>query len=399
MAMNNAQKRHECIIVAFIAVFIACCFALIRHFSGIWAPIDSVDIAAYWSGVQLFLTDKNPYDSQIIILKQQELGSYRTDLMVWNPPILFAMLSPFYSIPLYWARLIWTTLTTVFNIFGAYFSWKIATVRSALKFPTWLFFALFFCPYLYEMAVEQISSFLGLLLIISIFLYKRGHYGFAGAAAGLLIVKPHVVFLVIGWYFLVSALTKRWIFYFGFFSSIALGSIFAEVLQPGITLDWLTRETWPTQIVGTTLPSLMKAAVFSYYNTYTHIPQILIPSIAVFAVVLAIWRDYRKGNYSNSLILSIVLCPLCAPYGFVFDQAMLIVPIIILTVHAYDPDSSKGRRRIILLGLVAAQLLVLLTAGTRIFGITLGWYLLPPLILLFWILLGRPTLAESQGQS
>jgi hypothetical protein len=397
--MDSARKSDELIIVFFTAIFIACCFTLVRHFSGIWLPIHSIDLATYWSGLQLFLTAKNPYNPQAMLLKQQELSSQSTGAMVWNPPILFAILSPFLSLPFFWARLIWTTVTTFSNILCAYLSWRLATVQSALKFPGWLLFALFFCPYFYEMSVEQISSFLNLLLVISIILFKRGRYGFAGAIAGLLIVKPHVFFLVFVWYFLVSVFSKRWIFYFGFFSSIALGSIFAELLHPGINVEWLTRESWPAQIVGSTLPSLVRAAILSRYNSYTHLPQILIPLFGIIAVSLAAYQGYRKGNFDKSLILAIILCPLTAPYGFVFDQSMLMVPIMMITAHAYDRESSKNKRSAVLMGLVVVQLLVIITAGTRVFGMELGWYLLPPLVLLIWIMLGCPTKKMKGGIS
>jgi hypothetical protein len=395
---SGRTRKEEYLIVFFAAIGIACCFTLIRHFAKIWSAIDSVDIAAYWSGVQLFLSDKNPYDPHTMILKQRELLSQRTDLMVWNPPILFVLLTPFYSIPFYWARLIWTALTTALSILGAYFSWRIATFKSAIKYPIWLPLGLFFCPYFYEMFVEQISFFLNFFLIASILLFKRKRYGIAGAVAGLLIVKPHVYFLVLVWYFLVSMLRKRWSFYFGFFSSIAIGSILAELLHPGISMAWLTRESWPMQNIGSTLPSLVRAALYSWFNINTQIPQIIIPLVAIFAVAFAIFRDYRKFSFDRSLILAIILCPLCSSYGFVFDQALLIIPIMIIASHAYDQGTSGGKRRGILIALAASQILVILTAGAQIFGMKLGWYLLPPLILIIWIMAGCPAKTSWQDR-
>jgi hypothetical protein len=123
-----------------------------------------------------------------------------------------------------------------------------------------------FLPFLYEITIGQIASYLNLLFVASLLLFRNGRYAAAGAMAGALMVKPHMFYSMLLWFFLVSILEKRWFFFLGFGLTVFGGSAVAEILHPGINSQWLMRESWPTQNIGSTLSLLVRVAFLSRYN-------------------------------------------------------------------------------------------------------------------------------------
>ncbi len=383
--------RKDLAVAVSVSIAVALVIAFARHNTSAWARVHSVDLTVYWCSFKLFLSTSNPYDAHSMLLEQQKLSPVATGNMAWNPPLIFVLLGPFFWMSIDRVRVLWSFVTTLCAILTAFLTFELAgkRPRSAL----WIFLPITFCPFLYEMSVEQISSYLTLIFVISLILFRRGRFGWAGALAGFLAVKPHMFYLPLLWCFAVTLLRKRWYFALGFLGSVSIASALTEVVHPGIHSQWISRENWPTQYVGSTLSSLARAVVSPGISS--GVLQLLFPALAGIILLAAVVKCADVSRLDKYMMLSILLCPITAPYGFVFDQVVLIVPVIAIFAIAASPEVSVVRRRVIVVGLVLTYVTLLTFAAVQICGFALGWYAAPPMILALWALTGFPSMPFS----
>jgi hypothetical protein len=382
------SHRKEIAIVLLAAVTVSFAICILRNFSPAWGSIESIDFTVYWSALTLFFSPDNPYNPQAALQEQQKISTNPSGEMAWSPPILFLMLAPLLSLPFYVAKLAWTFMTTLFSVLSAYLSARFFSSRP-LSFPIWILYSVLFLPFLYEITIGQIASYLNFIFLASLVLFRNGRYASAGAIAAALLVKPHMFYLMLLWFFLVSIVDKRWSFILGFGLSVLGGSVLAEMLHPGINSQWLMRESWPTQNVGSTLPLLVRVALLSCCNINSYIPQLVIPTITSVGFVLALLRSKGSAGRTRGLLLAIMLCPLTAPYGHVFDQVVLLTPIVGILRCVHEGDVAERLRMTILASPVLLQAGVLALSNVRLFGMDLSWYPMPLIVLALWLFMER----------
>jgi hypothetical protein len=290
----------------------------------VYAPPMMNDFVEYWAAGSLLLAGQNPYDPALIFAVEQSVG-YTGDraLMMINPPPALTLVMPFALLPYHQASVLWFVLNAVALLWSCAILWDLA---GAPRRQSWVAYAsgVVFVPTLFALLLGQIS----ILLLLSITLFLRferdGRMIAAGAATTLLLIKPHVVYLVgvalVAWWLR----HRDWRVILG----VALGSIgllVPLVFNPAIYSQFaeLTRNESLTHFSTSTLGTLLRLAA----RDPSRFGLQFVPMVLGFAYLAARLRRTRDSAWiwEREMPLLVVVSLATAAYGWVFDQVVLLV--------------------------------------------------------------------------
>ncbi len=318
-----------------------------------------LDLFPYWASAHLMLGGANPYDYDAIVALMAEVLPEREAIEpAWNPPWLAVVLMPLAILPYDAAVRVWV----VFNLLAVngvtWLIWR-WTSESRRQPPIWLpLLGLGFYAALVMIAIGQISIIILLGLVACLAALRAGRDGWAGAALVLTLGKPQLVYLAVP-VILIWALTqRRWRVWAGLIGAWLLTLIVATVLSP----NWLTG--YLTATGGHDFFTKLSATISGMVKAYTGSDALRF--IGILTLLLIPWllrlmarRDLLTG-VNTALLISLPL----APYGWTFDQIVLLPAIVQLVAWAQRIDRVQRRRY------GAALILIYLAA----FGLKLiGW--------------------------
>ncbi len=265
----------------------------------------------------------NPYDIGVVALQRPGLAAgdvlYR---MVWNPPICFLFPGVFFLLPGWVVYALWPGVLYLSGVALAVVGWSLS--NGPLRAGAVLVAAYCSFPLMCEVYLSQISSLVALPPIIGIALFMRGRDFAAGLLMSLAVLKPHVVFLPICAIAFWTVLSRRWRVVLGGLMGVVVGAGFAELLFPGVLYWWVSREVWPVHVLGGTLSGFVRRLVLSNGGRDPVLVTLWIPLGVVLCFLLGLFK-YARTPSSVAVAWSILLNFIAAPYGFVFDQTILIV--------------------------------------------------------------------------
>ena len=217
----------------------------------------SDDYVEYWSAARLNLSGGNPYDPEQLAPLQLAAGRTRdVPLMMWNPPWTLTLLMPLSWLPYSLSRLLWLLLSVLILFLAANWGWYTYGGDPAKRWLAWLV-VFTFSPSLHLLRFGQITLLLLLGVIGFLHFVKGERWWLAGAAAALITIKPHLLYLF-GFAFVVWAVDRRkWTLLGGFVFSVvgALGIAWAVNLirQYFYAVTTYPPEQWATPTLGAIL--------------------------------------------------------------------------------------------------------------------------------------------------
>jgi hypothetical protein len=287
----------------------------------------STDLVAYHSATELFFEGINPYDpEQIAQAQNSECPESQRSVQVWNPPLIFPVLGPLFLL----TSRSTSFLCAVVSIAACLIlvAAGLIQVPSKVKLSAALIclLVLGFRPILVEVRFGQWSSIVAAgVALSSVYFIRRADF-VAGLLLAVSIFKPHVAFLPVLYLVCVSIVARRWKIFYGSVLFTVFGFMLAELLHPGITQKWLYRETWPAQYLGSSLSSLFRVMISNHYEVKLGPIEGLLPTILAIAGIAARgW--FSEGFQTRRFMLCCFAASLVAPYGFYFDQVILLVPL------------------------------------------------------------------------
>jgi hypothetical protein len=323
----------------------------------------SRDFIQYWGACQIAAQGQDPYSAVAQYEVQKSVGlDWYQPVMMWNPPVVLGILCPWMPRVFSTAVSAWTGMNVLMALGAIFFCVRLFS-RSRIRIPVVLAAATF-----YPLADCLSSGQLGILLLfswsLSLWCMRQG-YGLAGGAAlAMIVVKPHLFIPVALW------LTYRWIklrIYkepVGFLlASLAL----ALVLQGDSISAWqswwgvTTRgpdmqvaqpSDWRSDMLGADIKALFLAYGLSGAFGAT---------ISAFVGMLVLGGLLMRGRLSTDVSsecgLITALSILSAPYGWMSDFALLLIPNIALGVLLAGRMSQVGAAATLL----ALQMALVLT--------------------------------------
>ncbi len=354
MRMNPASILLTAVL---LAGYLLLCF-LPTPFPG---QLTKVDFQVYWGASYLLSRSENFADPDLLYQLQQELTGWNEDSpqlrMSWNPPWLLAFFLPMTWLPFERASWVWfiTNLALIFA--SSALLWQLyATSRDTLRhlWVGWLA-AFFFIPTLTTLFIGQISLVVLIGLVGFLWLWRRGEgptavsLFLAGLSLSLTTIKPHLVYLVLPLLLLEVGWGKRqtgapqsqcrwlpdpdlaWVLA-GLLLPVLLGTAVTFMLRPTFLTEYASTVSWGN-LGFRTVPTLG----FALYRL-TGWPGIRWMALLVLPLAIAgWWRNRAQGHKENGinksipleiwLAVALLLSVITAPFGWSFDQVVLLLPV------------------------------------------------------------------------
>jgi hypothetical protein len=293
------------------------------------------DFVEYWSVGHVFLRRQNPYSLPVVFAFETELGwPEPIPLMVLNPPWILPLLAPlgfFTSYPLAW--LLWVAMLAGATCLSSFLLVKLYAddvrlpeISDTPLLQSLLIFSFF--PVLLSLRFAQISPLILLGLTGFLWLQKRGNPFLAGSALTLAALKPQLLYLVFLAVLADAIQRRQWRVIAGFAGSLAVLSSLGLLWQPRAFADYLEllRTPYP-QVYPSAVGAILRAP-FGEANTFW---IQFVPMIAGLAWFVRQWEK-QKANWDwiREAPILVAVSILTSAYGWLFDQALLAVPIVAL---------------------------------------------------------------------
>lgn len=282
------------------------------------------DLAAYQEGQQLFRSGGDPY-STAAIRKFQCPGETKCHLvMVWNPPLIFVSAGPIISLLPSNFLAFWSGISMLCGIglLCAGYRFACGGLPSPIVVITGCLASL---GLLKEVEMGQFSSVVAMATVAGVWCYFQRRDFLCGCLVAVAGLKPHIFFvqgiLLTIW----VVRERRWTVLITAAVIIIGESVAAELIRPGITQLWTGRETWPTDLLGATLSSLIRGWIGAHgqEDLPKLAPGLALTCAAIFAVHQ---RWFTAPIRMSTMVVAIGLNPFFAPYGHNFEQVLLLVP-------------------------------------------------------------------------
>lgn len=285
-----------------------------------------LDFAEYWAAGRLNLHGENPYDPVQVEQLERSVGRDKDGILMWNPPWTLALVMPLGLLDCRVAHLLWLGLHLIVVVWCADALWRVYGGAAATRMQARML-AFAFVPTLFCLTVGQIGPLLLLGAVAFLVAIKKGRDGWAGAAAVLLAIKPHLAYLFWIVLLLWTVRQRRW--------AVLGGGLLAGGLALGVALLFnphVLSQYWytfthqpPAQYRSPTLGMALRLLVGEEHFRLQFLP--MLPGLAWLAVY---WRRQRQDwDWSERLPMLLLVSMLTAPYGaWLFDLTLLLVPVL-----------------------------------------------------------------------
>lgn len=349
--------------------------------------LSGTDLFAYWSSVHLFLAGGNPYNAAALLQAQQHFNPALVSAsMVWNPPCLLLLLAPFLTFDLGLSRIIWGLVTLTSCAASVWISWRLMSTRK-LSVYTWMLISFSFYPLWTELRIGQVSSFIVFLFLFGLYNLARGRDFAAGFFGATFIIKPHLFFLPALVCLIFVVKEKRWRVMTGVLAFFCVTILLTELIFPGINLLWFSRKEWPVAFLGSSLVSILRQICIELNQRDLPLLAGIIPGLSAIAFVCW-WRRSANQSFLKIAALSALLSPLLAPYGYTFDQTLLILPQTYIMAEVSEARASElgTEFRLGLLLFLSISAVLIEQAGITIVGLPMWWFAYPIMLGVFWLM-------------
>jgi hypothetical protein len=350
-----------------------------------------LDFKEYWSAFQILQTGNNPYDPHVMLMYQKTAFDTEIPLMMWNPPWILVLLAPVLALDFQSAARAWFVIQVLF------FAVSLILVLSVNKenLPSrhaggdrFLLYVcipgLIFSPVFNSLFYGQI----GCLLLLGVSLVYYGVFRSSpvsfGAGVLLLSVKPHL-------FILLGVALLWWILRKGKYSFVYVSALFVVTfmfitfaLSPRLLGWWVDsiliqdHEIVPGifQWIGSNFGGALRHYVhpdFVYVN-------FLMPLFASIIFLILALKGYLKNiDWRTAFPCLLILSVYLAPFGWFFDQSVLLIVHVSVILNAYRLNS-----RMILVACLLLQILSHLYLQLYMeYLVEMFWY--APLLFILWL--------------
>ncbi|HEV2325106.1 MAG TPA: glycosyltransferase family 87 protein [Terracidiphilus sp.] len=292
------------------------------------------DYIQYWAEGRQVLNRANPFDAAAILQLERSAGQDRTEAeLSGSPPLILLLVTPFALLSAKNGLVLWFAVMLAAFSLSIWVLWLLHGRPDTLLY----LFGFLFAPAIACLQSGQISI-LFLLSILAFLYFLEVHPWLAGACLVPLTLKPHL-FLVFAVALLLWTFSRRAYGVLAGFA-VALGICLAATfyLDPHAWSQYLQMMKMQN-LIGDFVPTLsesMQRLINPRWIWLRFVP-------AAAACVWAAWyfriRQNRWSWMHQGMVTLLVSC-LCAPYGFFFDESILLPAVLTGMVRA--PRSGRS---------------------------------------------------------
>jgi hypothetical protein len=327
------------------------------------------DFVEYWAAGHLNAHGENPYDHDQVEELERQAGRTEKPVLMWNPPWTLTLAMPFGLFPLdhiRLAQLLWLLLQFAALVYSADALWRYYGGDAGQRWLAWLI-AFTFVPSLFALTAGQIAPLILLGPVLFLQCERRGLHALAGAAAVLLAIKPHIVYLFWLALLLGAIERRRWSLLAGGIVTGLVATLIPLVCNPHVLGQYVsTMTTRPPDEYRS--PTLGRVVRMAFGEDVFHLQFVaLLPGLLWFAFY---WpRQRRAWDWGERLPLLLLVSMLTAPYGaWPFDLVILLVPVMQVAARLHREGRRPRRNAAVAFHLaVNGVALGLLVAGAEFF--------------------------------
>ena len=341
------------------------------------------DFLSFWLAGRMALHGEDPYQADLWIGYHDLFGStwvsdptflYPLPLAYFLVPLGFFSLGAAYSLWMFLSQLaVACSLGLVISL------WRHPRLRH-MVIPVFAG-AFLFRPTMLTLRNGQLGAMLLLILVGAVYLWEKGRWVSGAALFALLILKPQLgaPIIILGMIWLLAC--KRY---------NALAGI-AVTLSALFLLGWIQNPSWLVEFLSTGHDKLIQT--FGYSPTAWGAAHMVcggrlpctvamgcLSSLILAGLVAQILvRGKDKLSPALALSLCVVAALLVTPYGWVYDQILLVLPISVLAMTFYEKKFPYLLSALTFLAISILSLILLWVA----FGVQKDtWSVLIPLLCL-----------------
>jgi Glycosyltransferase family 87 len=284
------------------------------------------DFVEYWAAGRLIASGENPYDLNRMHELEREAGRSEDGILMWNPPWTLPLVLPFGALPVRVAHVLWLALQLSVLVYCADRLWILYSGDRELRWVSWLL-GVAFLPSLFAVTAGQITPLLLLGVVGFLSFLERKRETWAGVAAVLIAVKPHLAYLFWLALLLWSIRERRW--------RTLAGGILTGMAMTALPLLFdahVLQEYWqtftqkpPAQYRSPTLGTVLRLAFGEEQFRLQFVA--LIPGLLWFAPYW--WMQRHEWKWKEQLPLLLTVSVLTTAYGgWPFDLVLLLLPIL-----------------------------------------------------------------------
>jgi hypothetical protein len=358
-----------------------------------WTSFGLEDYVEYWAAGRLIARGENPYDPAAIHREELEASPDLTEaIMMWNPPWALTVAVPFGWLPPHMGHGIWLFLQSLLVFFCGDWVWQHYGGPPSHR---WLACAvtLGFAPTFLAVRMGQITPLVLLGIVGFLHFQKRGQGFWAGAAASLAAIKPHlaVFFALALWLWLLQY--RRWSIAFGGFVTLLVMTAIPLAYNPAVIGQYLFAVSqYPPRFLCPTPGSLLRL-VFGEDKLWLN----LIPAIFGLVWFGFHWRSRRHSwDWKDQVSILFFASLLTATYGvWPFDLVVLLLPVLHAAVTVFLSRNIHAAR-FGLTALFGFNVLAVLFMNVKYTDQYWNVWMTPMLLYCYWRLRGH---GDGQLQS
>ena len=271
---------------------------------------------AYYSAGRFLLDGRiaQVYDFPTLQKYQQPLiGEYIVTFLY--APIYSIAFVPLSVLPVSAARFVWLIVSAAVGV-GA--SW-LSKCWSGLNFPASILALIAFPPFIFSLAVGQISAFTLLIFTSIAYLEWREQRGYlAGMFAGLVMYKPQLLIPLLSYWLF----KKRWKNLGGFVISALIVLVSSFVLNPKALKDFISLTGEFTSMAQDATSNGANASVYAISPWFGYLSAI--------GVIIVLYFTSRRETTHYTMALVWTAPVLTTPYIVGYDLLLVFLPVTFL---------------------------------------------------------------------
>lgn len=287
------------------------------------SSVGEADFYVYWAAGRLFLEGRNPCDAENMLAVERKVydPDQRSVMMAWNPPSLWVLILPLAWMPFGAARSVWLLTNVSLLLACCVMLRSIALAgRSAGSFLVYCLTAAVFPPVLLTIFAGQITLLVLFGVVASLYLIRREHWFWAGAALVLTSVKPHLVLLVGPYLLLYMAKRRKWAGWIGLGAAGAVCVLILCARRAAWLEDYLSvvdifSVDWATPTIG---------GLLGFYGCGRWARLF---SVVGFLLLPLLLRGERPVALETAVSVLILVTLPTTFFGWSFDHSLLLVPV------------------------------------------------------------------------
>jgi len=251
--------------------------------------------------------------------------TFQVPVMMWNPPYTLPLVMPFGALKYRLSRFLWFLLNTALIVVCASFIWRFYQGSPSRTWIAWLL-GFSFIPTLFTLKTGQISVLLLLGTVLFLIFLQRRAWWLAALSMLLMVIKPHILYLVPLAFLFWTISGRRWALLAGSTLGILAATAIAWLFNPAVLKQYAYAVRhhppypWATPTIGGTLrhflgpdklwlqfaPTALGVIWFGYY-----------------------WYKNRLNwQWPQQLPLLLAISVLTASFGWTCDNVVLLLVIL-----------------------------------------------------------------------